>query len=158
MKYFIKKMLSQESGYSGEKANQRGSYVSIPKKAWFYFPSFKENILNPKEFLTLKKNELEYFTLEFVWHNSKLFPEYKFNKKNRNNEKRIYMNSEFKTSTLIDKDSFLILEKNKNSLHSYNFKVINKSEKSYELISEHFNMSRMAKNNFYFAQSFSFSL
>ena len=108
-------MLSQESGYSGGKPNQRGSYISIPKKAWFYFPTFKDKILNPKEYVTFKINEFEYFTLEFVWHNSSLISE-NLSEKNKNNERRIYTSKEFKSSTLIDKSSFLILEKNENSL------------------------------------------
>ena len=108
-------MLSQESGYSGGKPN-RGSYISIPKKAWFYFPTFKDKILNPKEYVTFKINEFEYFTLEFVWHNSSLISENLSEKKNKNNERRIYTSKEFKSSTLIDKGFIFSLRKKRKFL------------------------------------------
>ena len=151
MKFFIKKMLSQESGYSGGKPNQRGSYISIPKKAWFYFPTFKDKILNPKEFVTFKINEFEYFTLEFVWHNSSLIPENLSERRNKNNERRIYTSKEFKSSTLIDKDSFLVLEKNENSSSTFNLKVINKSDLQYNEMSDIFQKNYSGNDSFFFS-------
>lgn len=144
-------MLSQESGYSGGKPNQRGSYISIPKKAWFYFPTFKDKILNPKEYVTLKINEFEYFTLEFVWHNSSLISENLSEKKNKNNERRIYTSKEFKSSTLIDKCSFLVLEKNENSSSTYNLKVINKSDLIYNEMSDIFQKNYSGNDSFFFS-------
>ena len=142
-------MLSQESGYSGGKPNQRGSYISIPKKAWFYFPTFKEKILNPKEYVTFKKNEFEYFTLEFVWHNSALISANLPERKNKNNERRIYTSKEFKSSTLIDKGSFLILGKNENSTFTYNLTVINKPDLKYNEMYDIFQKNYSENDSFY---------
>lgn len=144
-------MLSQESGYSGGKPNQRGSYISIPKKAWFYFPTFNDKILNPKEYVTFKVNEFEYFTLEFVWHNSLLISENLSEKKNKNNERRIYTSKEFKSSTLIDKCSFLVLEKNENTSLTYNLKVINKSDLRYNEMSDIFQKNYSGNDSFFFS-------
>ena len=69
MKFFIKNVISGIWLFR-RKANREAIFRS--QKAWFYFPSFKDKILNPKEFVTFKINEFEYFTLEFVWHNSSL--------------------------------------------------------------------------------------
>ena len=63
-------MLSQESGYSGGKPNQRGSYISIPKKAWFYFPTFKDKILN-LDSEVLWKNQMIALGGEYIlWSNT----------------------------------------------------------------------------------------
>ena len=86
-----------------------------------------------------------------MWHNSSLIPENLSERRNKNNERRIYTSKEFKLSTLIDKGSFLVLEKNKNSSSTYNLKVINKSDLKYDEMTDIFQKNYSGNDSFFFS-------
>ena len=62
MKVFIKKLGSNESGYSGDVADQRGKFILIPKAAIQVFPHLSSTILNDNaimRFRLLSGEEIE---------------------------------------------------------------------------------------------------
>ncbi|MUK93026.1 hypothetical protein GNP80_11290 [Aliivibrio fischeri] len=92
---FIKKLQSQESGYSGDKPDQRGKYILIPKGALSLFPVLSKEILNDTKIIKSTFLNSRSIGLNLVYHNAKYFPEIK---KRGHNEVRIYRN------TFLDKD------------------------------------------------------
>ena len=86
---FIKKLQSQESGYSGDKPNKRGKYILVPKGASSMFPVLSKEILNDMKIIKSNFLSGNSIGLNIVYHNAKYFP----NIKDRgHNEVRIYRN------------------------------------------------------------------
>lgn len=101
MEVFLKILGSQESGYSGDKPNQRGKYVLIPNEAWNLFPHLTTTNLNDFNSLNFFVSETDHTVVNYVYHNAKFHPSLGLTRDH--NERRIYRNS--------DLDDFLNLDR-----------------------------------------------
>lgn len=68
----VKKVGSQESGYSGGTPNQRGSYLLISKGWLEYFPALSATTENDAALVVLEVFSSGRVLLPYVWHNSKV--------------------------------------------------------------------------------------
>jgi hypothetical protein len=101
MKYGFAKILgSQESGYSGDKPNQRGKYLLVPKSCMQAFPALSERVLNDQTTLKCSLPDGNLIGLNVVYHNAKFFPS---THQRAHNEVRIYRNVEFETALNADR-------------------------------------------------------
>ena len=100
-KIFLKVLKSQESGYSGNKPNQRGKYILIPKNSLSAFPPLSERRLNdysPVICNTLSGNSI---AVNLVYHNAKFFEH--LGLKRDHNEVRLYRNSSLDDELNLDR-------------------------------------------------------
>ena len=74
MEVFLKILGSQESGYSGNKPNQRGTYVLIPNEAWKLFPHLTTSNLHDFKRLNIYVTETDHPDVNYVYHNAKFHP------------------------------------------------------------------------------------
>jgi|LauGreDrversion4_2_1035121.scaffolds.fasta_scaffold05932_2 hypothetical protein len=82
----VKKVGSQESGYSGGTPNQRGSYLLISKGWLEYFPALSTTAENDAALVVLEVFPRGRVVLPFVWHNSRVV----HGRPNGRNEYRLY--------------------------------------------------------------------
>ena len=71
---FAKILESNESGYSGDKPNQRGKFILVPKKCLRAFPPLSESILNSQSTIKCLLPNSNLVGLNIVYHNAKFFP------------------------------------------------------------------------------------
>ena len=108
MDVFIKKLGSQESGYSGNKPNQRGKYILIPSSCWDFFPSLSESILNDVTVIGCVLPNKKEIALSLVYQNSKFFPQ---THSSSHNERRLYWNTVSEKELKIDKEVIVVFIK-----------------------------------------------
>ena len=102
---FIKKLQSQESGYSGDKPDQRGKYILVPKGALSLFPVLSKEVLNDTKIIKSIFVSGNLIGLNIVFNNAKYFPEIK---KRGHNEVRIYRNSYLDHELKLDRNVIFI--------------------------------------------------
>ncbi|MGR5449434.1 HNH endonuclease [Vibrio sp. PNB22_3_1] len=124
---FIKKLQSQESGYSGDKPNQRGKYILIPKDSLKMFPTLSSARLNDCKVITATLPNKDKIGLNIVYHNAKFFP--KLLKRNHN-EVRLYRSIDLDEPLKLDRDVIFIAIKISNS--DYVFDSVLPSDLDYD--------------------------
>ncbi len=87
---FLKLLRSQESGYSGDKPNQRGKYVLIPGFGLEAFPPLSRLRLNDQTPIVCEMLTGESIAVNVVYHNAKFFSHLGLTR--AHNEVRIYRN------------------------------------------------------------------
>ena len=88
---FAKILESQESGWSGNKPNQRGKYILVPKPCRISFPPLSTSVLNDQQVIKCITLDKQVIGLNIIYHNAKFFPE---THKRKHDEFRIYRNAE----------------------------------------------------------------
>jgi len=101
LKIFLKKLLRQESGYSGDTPNVRGKYILIPKIAWDYFPMLSQGTRNSFCSIRCKQPNGSWLGLVYVWNNTKHFPEIYGRD---HDERRLYRNTAIDKSLMLDRN------------------------------------------------------
>lgn len=136
MKVWIKKLGSQESGYTGDRANQRGTYIFIFKQAWDLFPHLTKTTLN--DFTGIRLiilGENQYLGANYVYHNAKHFP--KSSLKKKHDERRLYRNKALDRSLKLDKGVIVAFFKDKaNNLYVTSFTPDHKEYYQWENLSK----------------------
>jgi hypothetical protein len=127
MKVFVKILRSQESGYSGDKPNQRGKYILIPQVAYSVFPVLSTTILNDSKILKANTNSGLSIGLNIVYHNAKHFPRVLTRD---HNEIRIYRNVALDNELSLDRNVVIIMVQNEQS--GYAFDSVQPIDKDYE--------------------------
>ena len=109
MNVFAKILQSQESGYSGDKPNQRGKYIIIPKEIWNYFPDLSVGIRN--SFCTLRLNlpNKSSVSAVYVWNNTKYFPEVGLSR--LHDERRMYRTRSIEDTLELDREVIIFFAK-----------------------------------------------
>lgn len=125
---FAKKLQSQESGYSGDKSDQRGKYILIPKGALSLFPVLSKEILNDTKIINSTFLNGHSIGLNLVYHNAKYFPDIK---KRGHNEVRIYRNVFLDNDLNLDRNIIFIAVKLYNG--EYAFDSILPDDSEYDL-------------------------
>jgi len=88
---FLKLLKSQESGYSGDKPDQRGKYILIPQKALSLFPPLSKQRLNDQSAIICDTLSGASIAVNLVYHNAKFFEHLGLIRDH--NEVRLYRNS-----------------------------------------------------------------
>ncbi|PMF99913.1 hypothetical protein BCV02_15795 [Vibrio breoganii] len=107
MNVFIKKLKNQESGYSGDKPDQRGKYILIPAKSWGEFPHLSETQLNHTKIIKLYTKEQQSIALNIVYHNAKFFPTLGLSRDH--NEIRVYRNKSIDDALSLDRNVIIVM-------------------------------------------------
>ncbi|WP_417241599.1 HNH endonuclease [Celeribacter sp.] len=102
---FAKVLGSQESGYSGDRPNQRGKYILVPLDALNAFPPLTSAVLNDQTAIRIRTDNGADFALNMVYHNAKFFPE---THQRAHNEIRIYRNNTFEDSLGADRGVLIV--------------------------------------------------
>lgn len=110
MKVFLKKLLSQESGYSGNTPNVRGKYILIPKVAWEYFPTLSQGTRNSFCSIRIKQPNQTWLGVIYVWNNTRYFPEIGGRD---HDERRLYRNNSLDESLNLDRNVIMCMAKSK---------------------------------------------
>lgn len=87
---FLKLLRSQESGYSGDRPDQRGKYVLIPGFGWEAFPPLSRLRLNDQTPIVCEMLTGESIAVNLVYHNAKYFGHLGLTR--AHNEVRLYRN------------------------------------------------------------------
>lgn len=135
----VKKVGSQESGFSGSTPNQRGPYLLISKGWLNYFPVLSKTHENDAALVVLDFTGYGRVVLPFVWHNSKRFR----NQPNGRDEFRLYITGmQHAGMPCPEPEDLVVLEPFKGSEGNqfndhFKFRVIRRSDSLYqELIRE----------------------
>jgi hypothetical protein len=105
---FVKKLGSQESGYSGDKPNQRGKYILIAKRFYDFFPYLSKDTLNDQAVITCKTPSGAKVAANVVYHNAKYFPD---THQRDHNEIRLYRSSKLDEALNLDRNVIVIASK-----------------------------------------------
>jgi hypothetical protein len=124
---FVKKLGSQESGYSGDKPDQRGKYILIPKKHYSVFPYLSKTTLNDQSVIRCKILGGAEIAVNIVYHNAKYFPAIL---KRDHDEVRLYRNSKLDKALNLDRGVIVIVAKLKNG--AFGFVSVQKNDTNYQ--------------------------
>lgn len=108
MEIFIKTLGNQESGYSGEKPNQRGKYILVPKAIYSTFPVLTKTTLNDTKIIKVITKSGLSIALNIVYHNAKYFPDIL---RRNHDEVRIYRNRSLDVDLSLDRKVVVIFIK-----------------------------------------------
>jgi len=108
MSVFAKKLLSQESGYSGDKPNQRGKYVLVSQANLRFFPFLSSTTLNDAKVINIFLDSGRNIGVNVVYHNAKYFPQ---SHDRAHNEVRIYRNTILDADLNLDRGVILVMIK-----------------------------------------------
>ena len=127
---FAKILESNESGYSGDKPNQRGKFILVPKKCLRAFPPLSESILNSQSTIKCLLPNSNLVGLNIVYHNAKFFPSHQRN----HDEVRIYRNNEFDEGLNPDRNVLIIFFPIKgHALGSFNVLSLTEGDHGFDL-------------------------
>ncbi len=134
LKIFIKKLLGQESGYSGDTPNVRGKYILIPRSAWDFFPTLSQGTRNSFCSIRLKQPSDSWVGVIYVWNNTRYFPEVG----GRNHdERRLYRNNSIDNSLGLDRDVIIGFAKSETSDSDFYVITCKPKTPEYEKITEY---------------------
>ena len=136
MNVFGKILQSQESGYSGNKPNQRGKYIIVPKEAWVHLPELTTGIRN--SFCTIRLNLPNGSTISaiYVWNNTKYFPE--LGLKRDHDERRLYRTKSIEEILELDREVIVFFAQTEDR-YEFNAISITPLHKNYQKFKEYLN-------------------
>ena len=138
MEFFIKKLKSNESGYSGKKQNSdnRGPFLIIPKNCYEFFPEHSTKYRNDVALVSLTTPKGNNITRRYVWHNTKHFLNTRPDLKRGHDEKRLYRSQLLTKDLDLDKDVFFICCKKNGSERDYFSFSVDKLNKNYDYLNK----------------------
>lgn len=104
---FLKRLGSQESGYSGDRPGQRGKYLLVSKDAWDFFPVLPESVRNSFCALRILSGRGQWVGVRIVYHNTRFHPNLGLLRDH--DEKRIYRNNALDEAFSLDRDVIVLL-------------------------------------------------
>lgn len=107
MEFFIKKLGSNESGYSGDIPNQRGEFILIPKSCYEFFPEHSAAYLNDITLIDFITPQGKIISRKYNWHNAKYHLD-RPDLKRDHDEKRLYRSNALDNLLKLDRDVFFI--------------------------------------------------
>lgn len=145
MEFFIKKLGSNESGYSGDSPDQRGKFILIPKDCYDFFPPHSSSYLNDItiiDFLTPTGNII---SRKYDWHNAKYHLPTNASLNRDHDEKRIYRSNSLDEDLSLDRHIFFICSKTDKDDKYYCFSV-QKNQKHYNYLDGKYKSSTIIKD------------
>ena len=131
MTIFIKKLRLNESGYSGDKPNQRGKFILIPNDALSMFPPLSSTILNDNTIMRFRLLSGEEIATNIVYHNAKFFPS---SHARDHDEVRLYRNSALDSALGLDRGVIVVIVKL--DMQLYGIAAIKQNDKDYPIFEE----------------------
>jgi hypothetical protein len=107
LKVFIKRLGSQESGYSGDKPGQRGRYILAPKESWDFFPHLPETTRNSLRAIRVMDQGGRWIGVSIVYHNTAFHPNIGLTR--MHDEKRIYRNKDLDNAFRLDRNVVFVM-------------------------------------------------
>ncbi len=129
MKIFLKILLGQESGYSGDSPNKRGKYILIGKPFWTYFPDLSQGVRNSFCTVRLRLPSSKIVSLMYLWNNTKYFPEVTGRK---HDERRLYRTQLLEDELSLDRDVIIAFAKSDQGSNEYSVASCTLKSKDYE--------------------------
>lgn len=111
MRIYAKKLLSQESGYSGDTPDQRGKYILVSQKNYCFFTFLSTTTLNDSRVINIILESEKNIGVNIVYHNARYFPE---SHDRAHNEIRIYRNSALDYGLGLDRGVIIVLMETNN--------------------------------------------
>lgn len=105
-KCFVKILQKQESGYSGDKPNQRGPYILIPKECLLAFPHLTNQEFNSFVAIRCLLPTGSETILTLKYNNAKFFLDSQHTRDH--DETRLYWNNELRESLGLDKHVLIV--------------------------------------------------
>lgn len=134
MEIFLKKLGSQESGYSGDIPDQRGKYILMAQKCWPYFPDLSASVRNSFCTLRVKIPNGNWVGIIYVWNNTFNFPEIGGRD---HNERRLYRNRFIEEGLDLDRNVILGLTRKYDNSNDYYANSCHPNTSEYEAL-DHF--------------------
>jgi len=132
-KVFLKLLKSQESGYSGDKPDQRGKYVLIPRNSLSVFPPLSQQRLNDQAPVICNTSSGSSIAVNLVYHNAKFFAHLGLER--GHNEVRLYRNSALDDELKLDRGVVIGLVAKEN-LGEYKVFSVTPEHKNYDIWKE----------------------
>jgi len=145
MEFFVKKLGSNESGYSGNIPDQRGKFILIPKSCYEFFPKHSAKYLNDitlVDFITPKGNII---SRKYDWHNAKYHISSREDLNRDHDEKRLYRSKSLDKDLDLDRDVFFICCKLDNRAEYYSFSVTELDE-HYIYLNQNYKKGQIVKD------------
>lgn len=98
---FLKVLQSQESGYSGDTAGQRGKYILFPAECWGLLPHLPRTTRNAFTALRIMGPTGVWIGVRYVYHNTKFHTNLGLSR--AHNERRIYRNGHLDKAFRLDR-------------------------------------------------------
>ena len=149
MELLIKKLRSQESGYSGDRPDQRGKYILIGKKDYNFFPSLSEGIFNDTRTVVFNTRDKQ-IALNYVWHNAKFHLDITGGKR-AHDERRLYRNRDIDEDLRLDRKVIVLILKNQDK---YAVTSVPEGDQEYAFWEHEDNQSQTIKNEYDNKKSF----
>ena len=137
MKFFVKKLRSNESGYSGNISDQRGKFILIPKYCYEFFPTHSTKFLNDITLVDFKTPQGNIISRKYDWHNAKYHLSSRKDLSRDHDEKRLYRSLSLDKDLSLDREVFFICCKSDYREKYFCFSVT-KSDEYYDYLNENY--------------------
>ena len=145
MEFFIKKLKSNESGYSGNIPNRRGKFILIPKDCYEFFPQHSAKYHNDITLVNLITPQGNIISRKYDWHNAKYHINSREDLNRDHDEKRLYRSKSLDKDLDLDRDVFFICCKSDDSEEYKSFSVTDLDE-NYAYLNEKFKKPQIVKD------------
>ena len=145
MEFFIKRLGSNESGYSGDITDQRGKFIVIPKSCHDFFPGHSKKYLNDITLVDFKTPEGNIISRKYDWHNAKYHISSREDLSRDHDEKRLYRSKSLDKDLDLDRNVFFICCKADDRDEYFSFSVTEKDE-NYDYLNEKIKKAQIVKD------------
>ena len=145
MEFFIKKLLSNESGYSGDIPNKRGKFILIPKDCYSFFPDHSTAYLNDITLVEFICPDGRVISRKYDWHNAKYHLGTRSDLNRDHDEKRLYRSESLDKALSLDRNIFFICSK-KSERQYYSFSIGPDNE-IYDYLSDKYKRASITKDS-----------
>jgi hypothetical protein len=118
MDIFLKILGNQESGYSGEKPNQRGKYILIPQECSLNLPYLEQTVFNSFKLIKISCSLGKFIGVNYVWHNKKYHMR-PGDESRAHDERRLYRNNGLDNELKLDRDVIFGMAIDKNNFSAF---------------------------------------
>ena len=146
MKFFIKKLGSNESGYSGDIPNQRGKFILIPKSCYEFFPEHSSKYLNDITLINFITPNGNIIPRKYDWHNAKYHVDSRPDLNRDHDEKSLYRSKALDDDLGLDRYVFFICTKLKDEDKYFCFSVKERDE-IYEYLNEKYRTAKVTQDD-----------
>ena len=148
MEFFIKKLKSNESGYSGNIPNRRGKFILIPKDCYEFFPKHQAKYLNDITLVNFKTPQGNIISRKYDWHNAKYHLNTRDYLRRDHDEKRLYRSKFLDKDLDLDRHVFFICCKSEDKSEDYQYKCfsVTISDENYIYLNEKFKKPQIVRD------------
>ena len=144
MRFFIKKLGSNESGYSGDIPNQRGKFILIPKSEYDFFPPHSTAYLNDMTIVNFITPQGFVIPRKYDWHNAKFHLSTRSDLNRDHDEKRLYRSNSLDNALQLDRNVFFICAKHADG--EYCCFAIRKNDALYGYLSSNYDRAQVTSD------------